>query len=57
MTKKGTVVDRREFARMMAEYYQLRGWDKSGLQTKKKLAELGLEDIAKGLAQRGMVSH
>jgi len=55
ITKKGTVVDRKEFARMMAEYYQLRGWNKSGLQTKKKLAELGLDDIAKGLAQKRLV--
>jgi len=57
VSRKGTVVDRKEFARMMADYYQLRGWDKSGLQTEKKLAELGLEDIAKGLAQRGLTKQ
>jgi len=57
ITKKGTVVDREKFAQMMGEYYELRGWDKSsGLQTKQKLAELDLGDIAAGLAQRGLVA-
>jgi len=56
ITKKGTVVDREKFAQMMGEYYELRGWDKNGLQTRRKLAELGLEDIAEGLAQRGLVA-
>jgi len=57
ITKKGTVVDREKFAQMLSEYYELRGWDKSsGLQTKQKLAELDLEDIAEGLAQRGLVA-
>ncbi len=40
---------------MMSEYYELRGWDASGLQTKQKLAELDLGDIAQGLAQRGLI--
>jgi aldehyde:ferredoxin oxidoreductase len=54
ISKKGTVVDREKFAKMMGEYYELRGWDKSGLQTKQKLVELGLEDIVEDLAQRGL---
>jgi len=55
ITKKGTVVPRERFAQMMGEYYELRGWDNSGLQTKQKLAELDLGDIAEGLAQRGLI--
>jgi aldehyde:ferredoxin oxidoreductase len=56
ITKKGTVVDREKFAKMLGEYYELRGWDKSsGLQTKQKLAGLDLEDIAEGLGQRGLI--
>jgi len=55
ITKKGTVVDREKFAKMLSEYYELRGWDESGLQTEQKLAELDLEDIAQGLAQRGLI--
>jgi aldehyde:ferredoxin oxidoreductase len=31
---------------MIDEYYQERGWDKSGWPTKAKLVELGLEDVA-----------
>jgi aldehyde:ferredoxin oxidoreductase len=49
------VVDREKFAQMLSEYYELRGWDSSGLQTKQKMAELNLEDIAQGLAQRGLI--
>ncbi|HUT83357.1 MAG TPA: aldehyde ferredoxin oxidoreductase N-terminal domain-containing protein [Thermodesulfobacteriota bacterium] len=46
--RAGAVVDREKFEKMKDEYYQLRGWDiKSGLQTKAKLMELGLEDIIK----------
>jgi aldehyde:ferredoxin oxidoreductase len=51
------VVDQEKFAKMLSEYYELRGWDKSsGLQTKQKLAELDLADIAEGLAQKGLVA-
>jgi aldehyde:ferredoxin oxidoreductase len=56
ITKKGTVVDREKFAQMLSEYYELRGWDSSGLQTKQKLAELNLEDVAQELAQRGLIN-
>jgi len=57
ITKRGTVVDKEKFTKMLGEYYELRGWDKSsGLQTKQKLAELDLENIAKELAQRGLVA-
>ena len=56
ISKKGTVVDRDKFAQMMGEYYELRGWDKNGLQTKQKLVELGLGDITEELAQRGLIS-
>jgi aldehyde:ferredoxin oxidoreductase len=56
ITKKGTVVDREKFAQMLSDYYELRGWDSNGLQTKQKLAELDLEDIAQGLAQRGLIN-
>jgi len=56
ISRKGAVVGREEFEKMKSEYYQLRGWDvTTGLQTKTKLRELGLEDIAKDLEQRGLV--
>lgn len=56
ISRKGAVVDREKFERMKDEYYQLRGWDvATGLQTKTKLKELGLQDIAKDLEQRGLI--
>jgi len=56
ISRKGVVVDREKFEKMRDEYYQLRGWDvSSGFQTKAKLGELGLEDVARDLEQRGLV--
>jgi hypothetical protein len=40
------------FETVLDEYYEWRGWDKrTGLQTRKKLEELGLEDVADVLAR------
>ena len=56
ISRKGSVVDRQEFEKMKSEYYELRGWDVvSGLQTKEKLVELKLGDIAKDLEARELV--
>jgi aldehyde:ferredoxin oxidoreductase len=55
MTKKGDVVDREKFTNMLSEYYVMRGWDSGGLQTRRKLVELDLGDIAKIMAQGGLV--
>jgi len=50
ITKKGCVLERRQFELMRDEYYRLRGWDvATGLQTDSKLAELGLADVAREL--------
>jgi len=56
ISRKGEVVDRAEFEKMKDEYYHLRGWEvASGLQTKAKLIELGLQDIAQELAPTGLI--
>jgi aldehyde:ferredoxin oxidoreductase len=56
ISRKGTVVDRKEFERMKDEYYQLRQWDAAtGLQTRTKLEELGLKEVARDLEQRGLI--
>jgi aldehyde:ferredoxin oxidoreductase len=56
ITRKEAVVDKDKFNGMRAEYYSLRGWDVgSGLQTVSKLRQLGLNDVAKDLAQRDLV--
>lgn len=36
----------RDFPAMLADYYQARGWDREGVPTDGKLAQLGLEDKA-----------
>jgi len=54
LPRMGAVVDREKFEKIKDEYYRLRGWDvKTGLQTKAKLTELGLEDVIKGTRTAG----
>ena len=56
VSMKGAVVERDGFERVRDEYYAARGWDvTSGIQTKKKLDELGLEDVVPDLERRGLV--
>jgi aldehyde:ferredoxin oxidoreductase len=44
---EGAVLDREKFEGMKDEYYDHRGWDKAtGIPTREKLVELGLEDVA-----------
>ena len=54
--KKGNTVDREKFNKMLSEYYELRGWNDNGLQTKQKLIELDLGDIAEDLSKRGLLA-
>jgi aldehyde:ferredoxin oxidoreductase len=56
VSRKGMTLNRAEFERMKGEYYQLRGWDSvTGRQTKGKLEELGLADVAAELESRGLL--
>ncbi|MBI2917941.1 MAG: hypothetical protein HYY01_08075 [Chloroflexi bacterium] len=56
-SRKGAVVDRDEFQRLLTEYYQLRGWDpETGLQPPALLEKLRLGDVARDLAPRGLLS-
>ena len=51
------VLDRQKFEKMKDEYYAIRGWDVStGLQTKTKLEELGLGDIAETLQHEDLLA-
>ncbi|MBN2062246.1 MAG: hypothetical protein JW882_17720 [Deltaproteobacteria bacterium] len=53
---KGSVVKRDEFENMKSEYYDLRGWDReTGFQTKEKLEDLDLHDIAEDLEMKGLL--
>jgi len=58
ISRKGSVVDRREFEKMKDEYYELRRWDvSSGLQTRALLEDLELTDVADYLKGSGLVSQ
>ncbi len=39
---KGKKMDRDDYDKLLDMYYEMRGWDKNGIPTKKKLQELGL---------------
>lgn len=57
LSRKGALIDREEYQRMLAEYYQLRGWDvDTGLQTRATLEELELDDVVQDLEQRGLIA-
>ena len=56
ISKKDNVLDRGDFEKLKDEFYTLRGWDvTTGLQTKAKLEELGLGEIATDLETKGLV--
>ncbi len=43
-------------ARILDEYYELRGWEKSlGLPTEQRFIELGLQDIGRQLREEGKI--
>ena len=51
---KGSVIETGKWNKMLDNYYELHGWDKTtGLQTASGLRELGLEEAAERLAQKG----
>jgi aldehyde:ferredoxin oxidoreductase len=56
-SRKGMTLDKAEFERVKGEYYQLRGWDvPTGRQTRWKLEELGLADVADELERRRLLA-
>jgi aldehyde:ferredoxin oxidoreductase len=51
---KGEKLRREDWDRMLDEYYELHGWDKvTGWPTRKRLEELGLQEVAKDLDEAG----
>jgi aldehyde:ferredoxin oxidoreductase len=55
ISRRGMVVEKDQFEKMKDEYYGHRQWDiKTGLQTVSKLQQLGLNDVALDLANRGL---
>lgn len=53
----GTKLTREDCERILDDYYDESGWDiRLGIPTKKRLAQLGLEDIAEDLKKKGFLS-
>jgi aldehyde:ferredoxin oxidoreductase len=47
---KGMAISRQMLDDMLDQYYEFRGWDKhTGIPTKERLMQLGLEDVARDL--------
>jgi benzoyl-CoA reductase subunit BamB len=42
-------------AKLLDEYYKLKGWDSQGIPTKASLTELGLDFVAEDLESRGII--
>jgi aldehyde:ferredoxin oxidoreductase len=58
ISRKGAVLERDQFEKMMDEYYLRRGWDvKNGLQKKDTLAALGLADVIPRLKAKGLLAE
>ena len=58
ISRKGALFEKDKFLAMREEYYGLRNWDReSGLQTRTGLADLGLDDVAVALEEKGMLGH
>jgi len=50
LSRKGKALSRNDFKQLLHEYYCLRGWDPAtGLLTRKRLIELGLQDLIQAL--------
>lgn len=53
---EGRVFDRQDFEKLKDEYYELRGWDvETGLPRAETLKNFDMEDIARDLAERGLL--
>ena len=53
---KGTVLSREKMEGLLDEYYELRGWNQTtGVPTREKLVELGLDDVADELSSLGRI--
>jgi len=52
---KGSILSKEKMNDLLDEYYDLRGWNKdTGIPTKRKLRELGLDDVADELSKMVM---
>jgi aldehyde:ferredoxin oxidoreductase len=46
-------INRQKYEKVLAAYYRLRGWNREGVPTAKRLQELGLREVAEALKKKG----
>lgn len=57
ISRKGAVLDREKFNKMLDDYYRARGWDAgTGFQTEEKLTDLDIRETIPELRQLGCVA-
>jgi aldehyde:ferredoxin oxidoreductase len=57
ISRKGAVLERDQFEKMLDEYYAIRGWDvKTGLQKRKTLEGLGLADMLSAMGKQCLLA-
>jgi aldehyde:ferredoxin oxidoreductase len=44
-------------SKLLDAYYKFKGWNSEGIPTKETLHELGMDDVAKDLEQRGIIKN
>jgi len=47
-------LDREKFNRLLAIYFEMRGWDSKGIPRREKLIQLGLTDVIKFFEEKGV---
>ena len=57
VSRIGARIPRGAFRDLRAEYYQLRGWDRSGLPGRRVLTDLDLPEVARALSGLGLLAE
>jgi hypothetical protein len=53
---EGAYLDKAEFLEELEKFYELRGWNKHGFPLRKTLIDLDMRDVAKVLAEEGLLA-
>ncbi|MBN2467939.1 MAG: hypothetical protein JXD19_07270, partial [Deltaproteobacteria bacterium] len=48
-------IDREKYEKILDKYYEVRGWTKEGIPTRKRLEELGLKEVADRMEKQGLM--
>jgi aldehyde:ferredoxin oxidoreductase len=50
-------IDEKKYGKVLDKYYELRGWRKDGVPTRKRLKDLALGEVADALEKNGLISR